>query len=435
MENTNSEKYLLINAGSSSFKFALYEMPGGKEIVSGVVERIGDAKSSYTLKSHGKKKNYAMPINNHTEAAQVMIKALIDGKFINDVSEINAVGHRVLLGGGKYDEPVLIDDEVMDFITRLCDLVPLHHPGQIAGIKAMQNVLPETPMIAVFDNAFHATMPDKNSHYAIDERFNRQYGIKKYGFHGISYQYITEYMQKALERRNINLIICHIGSGASICCVKNGKSYDTTMGLTPLDGLVMGTRCGNVDVSVFYYMFIKTMIEKRSLGENPNAEEVVKEIYRKLNLESGLKGLSGVNDFRDVERLASIENYEAIRARDMLKDSIIKYVSYYNAKLKGNVDAIIFTAGIGENAPKLREEIVEELSYTMPFTLNKEVNDKIGGASDKKEGVITTSDSKVPVVVIPTNEEYIILRDTYEIAQNLKKEQERSNEKVLTLGR
>lgn len=424
-----NEKYLLINAGSSSLKFALYEMPERREIVNGVFERIGDAKSSYTLKFEGKKVSNEVPIQDHTEAANTMLKVLIDNNFIEDINEIVAVGHRVLLGGGKYNEPVLIDDEVMDFVTRLCDLVPLHHPGQIKGIKAMQNVLPETPMVAVFDNAFHWTIPDKNSHYAIDERWNRQYGIKKYGFHGISYQYITENMQKRLDKRNVNLIICHIGSGASICCVKNGKSYDTTMGLTPLAGLVMGTRSGDVDASVFYYMFIKTIIEKRSAKEEVNAEEIVKEIYRNLNLESGLKGLSGVNDFRDIERLAGIENYEAIRAREMLKDSIIKYIMYYLAELDGNVDGLIFTAGIGENAPMLREEIINKLSHVIPVSLNKEENDNIAGFKEKKEGIISGDNSKFKIMVIPTNEEYIILRDTYEIYQDLKKE--KAYQKVL----
>ena len=427
----NMEKYLLINAGSSSLKFKLYEMPERKEIVNGVFERIGDVKSNYTLKFGGKKINKNELINNHTEAANIMVKELLDNHFIDDVSEIAAVGHRVLLGGGKYKESIMIDEEALEFIESLCPLVPLHHPGQLAGIRAMQNVLPETPMIAVFDNAFHQTMPDKNSHYAIDERWYRKHGICKYGFHGISYQYITEYMQKALGKRNVNLIVCHIGSGASVCCVKNGKSYDTTMGLTPLDGLVMGTRCGNVDASVFYYMFVKTMLEKRSNGEEPNAEDVVQEIYRKLNLESGLKGLSGVNDFRDIERLAKIGDYEAIRARDMLKDSIIKYISYYNAELRGNVDAIVFTAGIGENAPKLREDIMNELSYTMPIKLNKEENSEIAGFKDKKSGIISTDDSKFPVMVVPTDEEYIILRDTYEIYQNLKQEKESSFQKKI----
>ena len=410
----NMEKYLLINAGSSSLKFKLYEMPERKEIVNGVFERIGDVKSNYTLKFGGKKINKNELINNHTDAANIMVKELLDNHFIDDVSEIAAVGHRVLLGGGKYKESIMIDEEALEFIESLCPLVPLHHPGQLAGIRAMQNVLPETPMIAVFDNAFHQTMPDKNSHYAIDERWYRKHGICKYGFHGISYQYITEYMQKALGKRNVNLIVCHIGSG-----------------LTPLDGLVMGTRCGNVDASVFYYMFVKTMLEKRSNGEEPNAEDVVQEIYRKLNLESGLKGLSGVNDFRDIERLAKIGDYEAIRARDMLKDSIIKYISYYNAELRGNVDAIVFTAGIGENAPKLREDIMNELSYTMPIKLNKEENSEIAGFKDKKSGIISTDDSKFPVMVVPTDEEYIILRDTYEIYQNLKQEKESSFQKKI----
>ena len=416
------EKYLLINAGSSSFKFALYEMPDNKEIVNGVFERLGDVKSNYTLKYDGKKVNKQMPINDHTVAANIMMKELLSNNFISDVNEIAAVGHRVLLGGGKYNESIIIDDEAMEFIESLCSLVPLHHPGQIKGIKAMQDVLPNVPMIAVFDNAFHNTIPDKNSHYAIDERWFRKYGIRKYGFHGISYQYITETMQKYFNKRNVNLIVCHIGSGASVCCIKNGRSYDTTMGLTPLDGVVMGTRCGNVDASVFYYMFVKTMLEKRSNNENPNAEEVVQEIYRKLNLESGLKGLSGNNDFRDIERLAQIGDYEAIRARDMLKESIIKYISYYYAELRGNVDALVFTAGIGENAPKLREDIMSELEYTMPIVLNKEENNQIAGFKDKKSGVISTDGSKFKVIVVPTDEESIILKDTYELYQQYKVE-------------
>lgn len=427
------EKYLLINAGSSSLKFKLYTTNGkqSQEIVNGVFERLGDPKSNYTLKYNNQKVNKEVLINDHADAANIMIQELLANGFINDVNEIAAVGHRVLLGGGKYNESIIIDDEAMEFIESLCSLVPLHHPGQIKGIRAMQKALPEVPMIAVFDNAFHNTIPDKNSHYAIDERWFRKYGIRKYGFHGISYQYITETMQEKLGKRNVNLIVCHIGSGASVCCVKNGKSYDTTMGLTPLDGVVMGTRCGNVDASVFYYMFVKTMLEKRSNDEDVNAEDVVQEIYRKLNLESGLKGLSGNNDFRDIERLAKIGDYEAIRARDMLKDSIIKYISYYYAELRGNVDALVFTAGIGENAPKLREDIMNEIAYILPVSLNKEANDEIAGFKVKKEGVISTPDSKFEVMVLPTDEESIILKDTYELYQQYKVENVESFQKRL----
>lgn len=414
------EKYLLINAGSSSFKFALYEMPGDKEIVNGVFERIGDERSSYTLKYNNQKVSKNAPIKNHKEAAFTMIDELLNNNFIADVNEIASVGHRVLLGGEKYKEPTIIDEELMEYITELSELVPLHHPGQIAGIRAMQEVLPNVPMVAVFDNTFHRTMPAENYHYAIDERWLNKFGIRKYGFHGISYQYITETMQRYFNKRNVRLIVCHIGSGASVCCIRNGQSFDTTMGLTPLAGIVMGTRCGDVSADALHAMFMKEKKLQESLGVKVDGVALENKIYRQLNMESGLKGLSGNNDFRDIERLVKVGDYEAIRARKMFINSIIKYISYYYSQLHGSVDALVFTAGIGENSDSLRRDILNEISYTIPVELNDEENKIIGGRNEKKSGVISTADSLFPVMVIPTNEESIILRDTYELYHQYK---------------
>ena len=249
-----SEKFLIINAGSSSLKFSLYNMPETIEIVNGYIEKIGNQDSFYTLKYEGKKLEKKKVILNHTDAVETMLEELLDNNFIQDVSDIKGIGHRVLHGGEYYSESVLIDDTVLDNIKSLTKLGPLHHPGEIAGIESMKSVMPDVPQVAVFDTAFHQTMPKENYMYAVPYDWYEENGVRKYGFHGTSHKYITETMQKQLGKEDVNLIICHVGSGASMCCVKNGKCFNTTMGLTPLDGLVMGTRCGTIDSSIIEYI-------------------------------------------------------------------------------------------------------------------------------------------------------------------------------------
>ena len=397
------EKYLTINAGSSSLKFSLYDMPEAKEIVNGYIEKIGNQDSFYTLKYNGKKEEKRKVIMNHTEAVSTMLEELLANHFINDISEIKGIGHRVVHGGEFYSSSVLIDDEVLKNIEELTKLVPLHHPGEIAGIKSMQLCLPDVPQVAVFDTAFHQTMPDENYMYAVPYNWYEENGVRKYGFHGTSHKYITETMQKHFNKEDVNLIVCHIGSGASISCIKNGKSYDTTMGLTPLDGVVMGTRCGTIDSSIIEYI-----CKERNIS--------VGEVLNILNKNSGLIGISGKNDFRDLEAEANKGNEKAILAIKMLKNSIVKFIAQYYFELNGDIDALVFTAGIGENAISLRQDIVNSISNPMNVKLDTNNNDNIARFRDNQEGMISTPDSKFEIWVIPTDEEYMILKDTYEIS-------------------
>lgn len=397
-----NEKYLVINAGSSSLKFGLYDMPEGKEIVNGMVERIGQEGSSYTFKFSGIKISKDISVMNHTEAVQTMLDGLLDNGLIKSISEIKGVGHRVLHGGEKYSESVLINEDVIADIRELTKFGPLHHPGEIAGIEAMQNVLSDVPQVAVFDTAFHQTIPEENFRYAIPKEFYTEDGIRKYGFHGTSHKYITEKMQEILEKNSVNLIVCHIGSGASICCVKDSKSYDTTMGLTPLAGLVMGTRSGSIDPSI-----ISHICKIRNLS--------VDKVIDILNKESGLFGICGKSDWRDVDKLAENGNKDAQLAIKLTENSIRNYIVQYYAELNGNVDAIVFTAGIGENSSSLRADVINSISNVIGTYINDGENNIISKYKEKELGIISTNDSRISVYVIPTDEERMILKDTYNI--------------------
>ena len=282
-----SEKYLIINAESSSLKFSLYVMPEQVEMINGLVEKIGNDDSCYTLKFNKQKIEKNRIINNHTEAVKVMLEELIAYNIIDSVEDIKGIGHRVLHGGEFYSDSVIIDDDVLSNIKSLTKLGPLHHPGEIAGIESMNEVLPTVPQVAVFDTAFHQTMPIDNYMYAVPYDWYKENGVRKYGFHGTSHKYITEKMQSILNNDEINLIICHIGSGASISCIQNGICIDTTMGLTPLDGLIMGTRSGAIDSSIIEYI---------SKEKNLSIEQITSI----LNKNSGLIGIAGKNDFRDL---------------------------------------------------------------------------------------------------------------------------------------
>ncbi len=402
-----SEKFLIINAGSSSLKFSLYDMPETKEIVNGYIEKIGNQDSFYTLKYNGQKAEKNKIIMNHTEAVQTMLEELLENQFINDVSDIKGIGHRVLHGGEFYAESVIIDEEVLNNIKALTKLGPLHHPGEIAGIESMQNVMPNVPQVAVFDTAFHQTMPKENYLYAVPYSWYEENGVRKYGFHGTSHKYITETMKQYFNKEDVNLIICHIGSGASMCCVKDGKCYNTTMGLTPLDGLVMGTRSGNIDSSIIEYI-----CKERNLS--------VEEVTKILNKQSGLLGIAGKNDFRDLESLANNGDEKAKLAIKMVRNSIVKFIAQYYIELNGNVDAIVFTAGIGENAITLRSDIVNSISNAMNIKLDKDANDNIARFKEQQSGFISTPDSKIKVMVVPTNEEYMILKDTFDLSRQVK---------------
>ena len=396
-------KLLCVNAGSSSLKFQLFEMPEEKVIISGYIEKIGLEDSFWTTKINGEKIKGAKYLKNHTEAIQVMIDELLTHKAVESLDEIKGVGHRVLHGGEKYSESVLITEEVIQSIKDLTKLGPLHLPGNLAGIEAMKEALPGVPMVAVYDTAFHQSMPKENYIYPVPMEWYTEYGVRKYGFHGTSHKYITMEMQEKLGREDVNLIICHIGSGASISAVKNGKCYDTTMGLTPLDGLMMGTRSGAIDPSIIEYV----------CGETGKS---VAEITNELNKKSGLLGVAGYSDSRDVENAAAEGDENAVLALRMYNNRIANYIAEYFIELEGKVDAIVFTAGVGENGREARADIVSKLA-PLGIKLDSEVNDNVASYKEQHEGIISTEDSSIAVYVVPTNEELMIIKDTYELVK------------------
>lgn len=396
-------KILCVNAGSSSLKFQLVEMPEEKLIISGYIEKIGLKDSFWTTKVNGEKIKGERYLKNHKEAAEVLIEELLKHKAVESLDEIKGVGHRVLHGGEKYSDSVIITDEVIQDIKDLTKLGPLHHPGNLAGIEAMQKALPGVPMVAVYDTAFHQTMPKVNYMYPVPMEWYTKYGVRKYGFHGTSHKYITLKMKEKLGKDDVNLIICHIGSGASISAIKDGKCYDTSMGITPLDGLMMGTRSGAIDPSILEY------VSKES-GES------LEDLTNDLNEKSGLLGISGYSDSRDVEAARAAGDKNATLALDMYNDRIAKYIAEYYIKLDGEVDALVFTAGVGENGIEARKEIIRRLN-ALGIKVDEEKNSKIASYKNENEGIISSDDSSVPVYVLPTNEEIMIIKDTYNLVK------------------
>ena len=357
-------------------------------------------------KVNGEKIKGAKYLKNHSEAVEVLLSELIENKAVKSLDEIKGVGHRVLHGGEKYSDSVLITDEVIKDIEDLTKLGPLHHPGNLAGIRALREVLPGVPMVAVYDTAFHQTMPRENYLYPVPYEWYLKYGVRKYGFHGTSHKYITTVMKEKLGKDDVNLIICHIGSGASISAIREGKCYDTTMGITPLDGLMMGTRSGSIDPSILEYVCKESGM---SIGDVTND----------LNKKSGLLGISGFSDSRDVEDAASRGDERAILALRMYNDRVAKYIADYFIELEGKVDAIVFTAGVGENGIDPRNDIISKLE-PLGIKLDSKLNGEIASYKDKQEGIISSKGSKVDVWVVPTNEELMIIRDTYNIIKSLK---------------
>ena len=396
-------KVLCVNAGSSSLKFQLYEMPAEISIISGYVEKIGAKDSFYTIKHEGKKDEKVKSIKDHAEAVKIMLEELVNYGAVEDLSEIRGVGHRAVHGGEKYTKSVIITEEVLKDMKEFGKFAPLHLPGNIAGVRAMQKALPDAVQVAVFDTAFHHTIPKIQYMYPVPMEWYEKYGVRKYGFHGTSHKYITEVMQKKLGKENVNLIVCHVGSGASITAVKDGKSYDTTMGLTPLDGLMMGTRSGSIDPSI-----IKYMIDEAGMKYD--------EVDDALNKKSGLMGICGSNDNRDVEKAIEAGDENARLALDMYVDRIDRYIAEYYLELGGEVDAIVFTAGVLENGAETRESIIKGLA-PLGIKINKEVNDAIASFKEITSGIITAEDSTVPVYVEPTNEEVMIVRDAYKFCE------------------
>lgn len=389
---------LVINCGSSSLKFQLINSESEKVLAKGLCERIGiDGSLTYQPEGGEKvKSDKAMP--THTEAIQFVIDALTDAQtgVVKSLSEIGAVGHRVVHGGEKFASSVVITDEVKQAIEDCNDLAPLHNPANLIGINACQKLMPGTPMVAVFDTAFHQTMPEKAYMYGLPYEYYDKYKVRRYGFHGTSHSFVSKRAAELAEKPydQVKTIVCHLGNGASICAVENGKSVDTSMGLTPLEGLVMGTRSGDIDPAILEFISKKEGLDIAGL-------------MNMLNKKSGVFGLSNnlSSDFRDLEEGANSGNNEARIALEVFAYRVAKYVGSYAAAMNG-VDVIAFTAGIGENSGTVRSSVLKYLGY-LGISVDEEANKKRG-----EEIAISTADSKVKVMVIPTNEELAIARET-----------------------
>lgn len=395
-------KILSVNAGSSSLKFTLFEMPEGKELIGGYFEKIGFNDSFYTIKINGKKEKKTNLIKDHKEAVKTLIDELIDNKIISSLNDLDGVGHRLVHGADKFSESVIITDEVVEAVKECIPLAPLHNPANLIGVEAFRESLKDTPNVGVFDTAFHQTIPEINYLYPVPYSWYKDYKIRKYGFHGTSHKFITKTMQEKLGKKDVNLIIAHIGSGGSLCCVKEGKSYDTTMGFSPNSGIMMGTRTGDIDYSIIdFYM--------KQTGASLSDVDTI------FNKESGLLGISGVSsDCRDVEDAIKDGNKDALLAYNMYIDKIVGFIAKYYLELNGKIDALVLTAGVGENGSEFREALFQKLEC-LNLHLNKELNDKIAGFKEIHEGVISTPDSAFPVIVEPTNEELMIALDTYDL--------------------
>ncbi len=393
-------KLLSVNAGSSSLKFRLYEMPEEKLLMKGMFERIGLFGSCYSIRIGDEKISKDVPLKDHNEAVKILLDELINNRVISSLDEIEAVGNRVVHGGNKYSKSVEITDRVLMEIEEISDLAPLHNPAALKGIYAFKKNIPNAKLVACFDTAFHQTMKEKTYLYPVPYEWYVKYDVRKYGFHGLSHKFITEKMKEMLGK-NPNLIICHIGNGASITAVKDGKSIDTSMGFTPNAGIMMGTRSGDIDYSILSYIMKK---EERNLDWMDS----------QLNKKSGLEGIAGMSDLRDIDRAYETRDAKALLALDMYTDKIVDYVAKYYVKLGGEVDAICFTAGGGENDDIIRKEAINKL-YPLGIYLDEEKN-KETIVRKGVEGIISSNESKIPVYVLATDEELMIARDTYDLS-------------------
>ncbi|MBQ8151594.1 MAG: acetate kinase [Firmicutes bacterium] len=394
-------KVLVINCGSSSLKYQILDMTNESLLCKGLVERIGIEGAVINHEKIGDEKVVKeTPMKDHKDAISNVIEALLDPEHgvISSMDEIGAVGHRVAHGGEKYAQSVLIDDKVLENIEECIELAPLHNPANLLGITACQELMPGTPMVAVFDTAFHQTMPPESFIYAIPYEYYEKYGVRRYGFHGTSHKYVAERTADMLGRNidDLKIITCHLGNGASVSAIKNGKSVSTSMGFTPLEGLVMGTRSGDIDPAI-----IDFIADKEGLS--------IQEVNSILNKKSGVLGISGISsDFRDIIEASEEGNERAMLALKVFAHRVRFYIGAYIAMMNG-VDAIVFTAGIGENSIPVRDIICEDLD-NLGIKLDV-VKNKIRG----QEVVISRDDSKVSILLIPTNEELMIARDTFNI--------------------
>ncbi len=387
-------KILSVNAGSSSLKFQMYEMPEEKVLISGTFERIGIGGGFYTIKINGEKIRKENELADHSVAVQILIDELIANKVIESLDEIKGVGHRIVHGGEKYASSVVINDDVIKTVTELSDLAPLHNPANLIGVKTFMELIPNAVQVGCFDTAFHQTMAPTEFLYPVPYEWYEKYGVRKYGFHGMSHNYIANRTAEILGNPEAKIISCHIGNGGSLCAIRNGKSYDTSMGFTPNAGLMMGSRSGGIDATLIPYIMQKT---GKSLDE----------VFNDLNKHSGYLGVSGISsDSRDIEDAAAQGNERAILSQEIYVQKIVNYIARYFVELNG-VDAIVFTAGVGENSSATRAAIMNRLEC-LGVKYDNEAN-RVRG----EEKLLSTPDSSIKVYVIPTDEEVMIARDTY----------------------
>ena len=397
-------KILVLNCGSSSLKYQLIDMENEAVLCIGLVERIGIEGSILTQKKDGVEGKYIVeqPMKDHQDAIKLVLAGVQDSVYggVKDIKEVEAVGHRVVHGGEKFAGSVLITDEVKAALEECIELAPLHNPANIMGIEACEAILPGVPMVGVFDTAFHQTMPKSSYLYGLPHELYTKYGVRRYGFHGTSHRYVSQ-RAAAMLGKNIEdckIITCHLGNGASVAAIDGGKSVDTSMGFTPLEGLIMGTRCGDIDAAILPFLMEKEGLDAKGLSDL-------------MNKKSGVYGMTGISsDFRDIEDAAAQNNELAQVALESYAKKVKKYIGSYAAEMNG-VDAVVFTAGVGENGIDMRADIMANMDF-LGMKLDEEAN-KVRG----KERVISTEDSKVKILLIPTNEELMIARDTLELVK------------------
>lgn len=389
-------KILSVNAGSSSLKFTLFELPEKNELISGTFEKIGIGNSFYTIKINGEKIKREVDLKDHGVAVNILIEELLNNGVISSLDDLDGIGHRVVNGGPKYSKTFIITDEFMEEAKDIIDFAPVHNPAHITGIKAFREALPTTPQTVVFDTAFHSTMEPTEYLYAVPYEWFEKYSVRKYGAHGTSHRYVYKTICEYMGRDDLKVINCHLGNGSSLCAVDAGRVVDTSMGFTPLVGVPMGTRSGDIDPSIIPYIMLK---------ENKTCQEVIDD----LNKKSGLLGISGVSsDSRDIEDGIKAGNERCALINEMLCRRIANYIAMYNNMLNG-ADVITFTAGIGENSAQTRQRVIE-LVQSLGVKIDPERNDVRG-----KFTLISTDDSKMPIYIVPTNEELMIAMETYDL--------------------
>lgn len=393
-------KIISVNAGSSSLKFQLFEMPEENVLCSGLAERIGQTQGVFTIKYNGEKAVTNMPLPNHKAAVDMLLKCLTELGIVESLDEIDAAGHRIVQGGSYFDKSVVVDQDVVDKVQELAELAPLHNPAHLVCYKAFVDALPKIKHVFVFDTAFHQTMGPESYLFPVPYNWYKEYKIRRYGAHGTSHKFVNRRAAELMGKdfRHLNMITCHLGNGASITAIKDGKVVNTSMGLTPLGGIMMGTRSGDIDPTVVFYMMKK-------LDMTPDQMDAV------LNKQSGMLGVSGISsDARDIAAAVEEGNERAILTEELYANRVINVVGGYMMQL-GHVDAMVFTAGLGENSSEMRERILRNLEEGMGLDIDYSINNSTHG----KERIISTPKSKIQVWVIPTNEELMIARDTKEM--------------------